>query len=149
MILARILLKLGGIGLYRIGSIINFIELSYFLLSYFLFCFILRGILCLFQTDIKKIIAYSSIFHIRIIPICLIFFNLLSCKIILFRIIFHGIISPLLFLNVRIIYEKEKTRQILLIRGISIKSPLLIFFFIFTFLRRLPTPPFMSFIQEI
>jgi len=41
IILASILLKLGGIGLYRIGSIINFIELSYFLLSYFLFLFYL------------------------------------------------------------------------------------------------------------
>jgi len=149
MILASIILKLGGVGIFRIGGFLNFSILKIYFFSYFLFRLVIRGIICLFQTDLKKVIAFSSIFHIRIIPICLTFCNLLSIKVFILGIVLHGIISPILFLMVGILYEREKTRQIFLIKNIIFKNPLLIILLVFFFLSSLPTPPFISFIQEI
>jgi len=75
--------------------------------------------------------------------------NLLRIKTLLILIFLHGIISPILFLLVGVIYENLKTRQLLLIRGIRLSSPILTLFLIFRFLRTLPAPPFSSFISEV
>lgn len=70
IILAGILLKLGGYGLYRIINLIfysRFYYLDCYLMSINLVGAVYIGFLCLRQVDIKSLIAYSSICHIRLV----------------------------------------------------------------------------------
>lgn len=73
MILAGILLKLGGIGMLRFFSYLRSLRLNNFLALVRLFGMLLVGRGCLFITDLKKIIAFSSIAHIGLAISLLVF----------------------------------------------------------------------------
>jgi len=123
MVLAGILLKLGGMGLIRLNSLLAKPELLSVIGGYLVFSFAIRGIMCLFQTDFKKVIAYSSIFHIRVIPILTILPNSIGVKGILVMMLLHGLISPILFMLVGVGRKLLKTRMIILIQGMGILAP--------------------------
>jgi len=149
MVLAGILLKLGGMGLIRLNSLLAKPELLSVIGGYLVFSFAIRGIMCLFQTDFKKVIAYSSIFHIRVIPILTILPNSIGVKGILVMMLLHGLISPILFMLVGVGRKLLKTRMIILIQGMGILAPWLLTPIVFGFLLNLPCPPFLSFLGEI
>jgi len=149
MVLAGILLKLGGMGLIRLNSLLAKPELLSVIGGYLVFSFAIRGIMCLFQTDFKKVIAYSSIFHIRVIPILTILPNSIGVKGILVMMLLHGLISPILFILVGVGRKLLKTRMIILIQGMGPLAPWLLTPIVFGFLLNLPCPPFLSFLGEI
>jgi len=149
MILAGVLLKLGGVGLIRFMSIINILLLKSMFLGYFLVFLCYVTIVCCFQSDFKRLVAYSSVSHIITIPIMLFSSRVLSVKGIVSIMFLHGISSPLLFSLVGIIYSITSTRQHILVRGLLCSNPLLSFFMVLSFFFSLSAPPYPSFIAEV
>ena len=118
MILAGVLLKLGGYGLIRFRYFFTF---SYLLAVFLCIALIgggLLGVNCLSQRDIKVIIAYSSVVHIAFIILGIISNNgwgIIGATII---IVAHGICSSGIFACANILYERRHSRRLLLNRGI-------------------------------
>jgi len=148
MILAGVLLKLGGVGLIRIKGLLDlgFLENFY---SYFMLSYLVASVLCYYQTDFKKVIAYSRVFHIRLIPVLVLVNTPLADSRLVILMFMHGVISPLLFFLVGARYEIVGRRQTMLIRGIFLGAPTLSFMAAMTFVATLPAPPFTSFVGEV
>lgn len=134
IILAGVLLKLGFYGIYRFKRFffLDIINLSLFLINVSFLGAIIIRIYCLFQVDIKALIAYSSISHIGIaLAGCLTFYSFGSYGILII-IIGHGLCRSGLFCLSNIIYERFYTRNIFLIKGIIIVFPnLTLWWFLF------------------
>jgi len=149
IILAGVLLKLGGVGLLRSIALLDLVELSKLTLAYFIVFLVYVTIVCLFQSDFKRLVAYSSVSHIIAIPLLLLSNNLISTKRIIMLILFHGLRSPILFILVGVVYSMFSTRQLILIRGLILTSPLIRFILILAFFFTLSAPPFPSFVSEV
>ena len=143
-ILAGLLLKLGGYGLIRVAFWIimgsGFFETSegvilrYVLLTIAVVSMIYPALVALRQTDLKKMIAYSSISHMGTVLLGLAAFNQLGFAGAIFMMVAHGVISPALFLIAGVIEHNTKnhTRDINEVSGLIHKMPviggLLLFF---------------------
>ena len=149
IILAGVLLKLGGVGLLRFTSICDYSNISTFSLSYLIIRTFFVTLTCCFQSDFKRLVAYSSVRHIITIPFLLISNNFLSLKTLLLVMLFHGLSSPALFVLVGVIYSFYQTRQLVKTRGILTLSPLLSLILILAFFFTLSAPPFPSFVREV
>lgn len=149
IILAGILLKLGGVGLIRIVPVFNRGVLVSILLVYLIYGAIFRGALCINQRDYKKIIAYRSIFHMRALPILVLRGTELSVKGIIIIMVLHGITSPCLFFLRGVIYKMFGTRQLFLIKGCRRYSNIFLLVIVLLFFRALPAPPFPAFLGEV
>lgn len=149
MILAGVLLKLGGVGLIRFSCVIDFNSLKFYLIGYFLVFLCYVTLVCCFQSDFKRLIAYSSVSHMITIPIMIFSSNLVSFKGVVSVIFLHGLRSPLLFILVGIIYRYTSTRQHIILRGLITYRPLFSFFSVLAFFFTLSAPPFPSFISEV
>jgi NADH-quinone oxidoreductase subunit M len=106
-------------------------------------------LICCFQSDLKRLVAYSSVSHMIAIPILLLSNSSLAFKSSVILIFFHGISSPLLFMCVGVIYSVFSTRQIVLLRGLLLFSPLFSLILIIAFVFTMSTPPFPSYVAEV
>ena len=149
IILAGVLLKLGGVGLIRFINILNIEVLKYYLIGYFCLFLVYATFVCCLQSDFKRLVAYSSVSHMITIPIILFSSSFLGLKGVISIIFIHGISSPLLFMLVGIMYSITSTRQHVLIRGILCVSPLLSFIIVISFFFNVSAPPLPSFISEV
>lgn len=149
IILAGILLKLGGVGLIRFSRFINIAELKMYLLSYLLVFLVYVTLVCCFQSDFKRLVAYSSVSHITTIPVIILSSSLVGIKGIIRIIFLHGISSPLMFMLVGTLYLYTSTRQHVLMRGLLCVRPLFSFFMVLSFFFTMSAPPFPSFMAEI
>jgi NADH-ubiquinone oxidoreductase chain 4 len=118
--LAGIILKLGGYGLvrvfsflYNIGLKYNFIWIRIRLVGGFLV-----RLICLRQTDLKRLIAYSSVAHIGIVLAGLITITYLGLSGSYVLIIGHGLCSSGLFCLANISYERLGSRRLLINKGL-------------------------------
>lgn len=150
MLLAGVLLKLGGLSLYRFLTYYNFGNSLHFLVLSLLFLgIVIASLVCCIQSDIKRLIAYSSVVHITSVGV-----GLLTCLILGFKrgliiIVIHGISSPLIFYMVGEVYDLLRTRLIVLIRGLYYLSPVIFWSMILIFFLTTPVPPIFSFLGEI
>jgi NADH:ubiquinone oxidoreductase subunit 4 (subunit M) len=149
VILARILLKLGGVGLLRLRLFMNQSYLSNSILSYFIIFIIYSSLVCCYQSDLKRLIAYSSVAHMMVIPFLVISNNILAVQALVLVMLLHGLSSTLLFMSVGILYSMFSSRQLVLIRGLVLTSPLFSFILIITFLFTLSAPPLPSYVAEV
>lgn len=149
MILAGVLLKLGGAGLIRFSWIFNFIVIKKVLLSYFMVVMVYVGLVCIIQRDFKRLVAYSSVFHIIVVPLLLISNNNLSYQAFLIVIFLHGLSSPLIFIIVGVIYKIYGSRQFVVLRGLALIRPVLRIFLLIIFFFTISAPPFPSFVAEV
>lgn len=149
IVLAGVLLKLGGVALIRCFSITNWFFLSSFTLSYFLVCLIYVPFVCSFQSDFKRLVAYSSVSHIIVVPIILCFYSLIGLKGLILVLLFHGLRSPLLFSIVGFVYNLYSTRQLVSLRSLHLINPLFSFVLVIAFFFTLCVPPFPSFVSEV
>lgn len=149
VILAALLLKLGGVGLVRMLPFINISHLTSSILGYLMVMTVFSFLCCCFQSDIKRLIAYSSVAHIMTVPILVLSMNILSVQSIVIIMLFHGLRSSILFMLVGTLYSMYGRRQLVLIRGLILISPLLRFLAILMFFFTISAPPFPSFIAEV
>lgn len=149
IILAGVLLKLGGVGLLRFTSICDYADLSSFTLSYFIIITFFVTLICCFQSDFKRLVAYSSVSHIITVPFLLLSNSSLSLKSTMLIMLFHGLSSPALFILVGVAYSIFQTRQLIGSRGILVLNPLLSLMLVLAFFFTLSAPPFPSFIREV
>ena len=123
--------------------------MGYYSLGYFVLFLVYVPLVCAFQSDFKRLVAYSSVSHMMVVPIMCILFSPLSLKGVLLVLLFHGLRSPLLFSLVGYTYSLFGTRQLVFIRGLIVLSPLLSFLYVMAFFFSLCVPPFPSFISEV
>ena len=147
MLLAAVLLKIGGYG------IIWFVpwmpaHRSFILSIWAIFGGAVVSILCVRQSDIKVLIAYSSVAHIRLAISCLLtktFLGVISAIIIL---IAHGISSSLLFMAAGELYALTIRRQFYLNSGLLIRAPLITAIWFIGAIANMGTPPLINFWAE-
>jgi NADH-quinone oxidoreductase subunit M len=151
VILAGILLKLGGFGFLRY-SIGLFPDSSAFFTPFvFVICIlgvVYSSLTTIQQVDLKKIIAYSSVGHMGIVTIGI--FSSMSQGIAgsIFLMVSHGIVSGALFLCIGFLYERHGTRVIKYFSGLLTTMPLFSVFFIIFTMANIGLPGTSSFIGE-
>lgn len=143
IILAGVLLKLGGYGIIRVFPLFDEVLLKFspFLISLGLLGGVLASLICIRQTDCKSLVAYSSVAHMALVLVGFSINNFLGYAGAIVIIIAHGLCSSGLFSLVGIIYDRLGTRSLILIRSIITVRPLLsLWWFIFS-IRNIAAPP--------
>nr|UKG23819.1 NADH dehydrogenase subunit 4 [Asteroschema tubiferum] len=152
MILAAILLKMGGYGLIRLSNLfwINFNNsISTILIIFCCWGGALTSLICLTQTDLKSLIAYSSVSHMSLMVAGISTNTNWAINGSIIVMIAHGLVSSALFLIANIFYERSGTRTLIISRGLkNIFSILPIWWLIFA-CANLGLPPLPNSIGEI
>jgi len=114
IILAGILLKLGGYGIIRILIFVRYRNIVLFIIIFSLLGGRMLRIVCLINRDIKVIIAYSSVVHIALIIVNVLSKNFWRLNGTIIIILAHGLCSSGIFSCANIIYERSHSRRIIL-----------------------------------
>ena len=117
IILAGILLKLGGIGIIRFINIVQGAYFKIICISISLIGMVIVAATCLKITDLKSVIAFSSVSHIGMVILILIMSRKLSIWIAFFIMLTHAFRSSIIFFCRYVIYTISGTRNILLNKG--------------------------------
>jgi len=126
VILAGILLKMGGYGFIRFSIGMFPLASEFFLPLIFVtsvIAIIYTSFVALAQTDMKKLIAYSSVAHMGIVTIGIFVLNQQGLEGAMMQMISHGIVSAALFLCVGVIYDRMHTREINFYGGLVNRMP--------------------------
>ena len=151
VILAGVLLKLGGYGFIRF-SLPMFPEASaqfttlVFALS--MVAMIYTSLVALVQEDMKKLIAYSSVAHMAIVTAGLFAFNVQGLEGAMIVMLSHGLVSGALFLCVGVIYDRLHTREISRYGGLAINMPKYALFFLLFTMASIGLPGTSGFVAE-
>jgi len=152
VILAGILLKLGGYGFLRF-SLPMFpnasLELAPMIYWLSVIAIIYTSLVAYRQKDIKKLIAYSSVAHMGFVTMGIFAFNLQGIQGGIYQMLSHGIISGALFFCVGVIYDRMHTREIAFYGGLVKRMPVYAAFFMLFTMANVGLPGTSGFVGEI
>nr|YP_010625176.1 NADH dehydrogenase subunit 4 [Limatus durhamii]WBG72616.1 NADH dehydrogenase subunit 4 [Limatus durhamii] len=151
MILAGVLLKLGGYGLLRVFSMLQILgmKFNFFWISISLVGGVLVSLICLFQMDLKSLIAYSSVAHMSIVlsgMLTMSYWGLNGSYILM---IAHGLCSSGLFCLANISYEQMMSRSMLINKGMLNLMPSLSMWWFLLCSSNMAAPPTLNLLGEI
>nr|WOL37376.1 NADH dehydrogenase subunit 4 [Polyopes affinis] len=152
VILAGILLKLGGYGFLRFSLPLFPSASIYFtplIFTLSLVAIIYASLTTLRQIDLKKIIAYSSVSHMGFVTIGIFSLNAQGIEGSILLMLSHGLVSSALFLCVGMLYDRYKTRIIKYYSGLIQVMPIFGIFFLFFSFANIGFPGTSSFIGEL
>nr|YP_010950614.1 NADH dehydrogenase subunit 4 [Triglops macellus]WMI36570.1 NADH dehydrogenase subunit 4 [Triglops macellus] len=151
MILAAVLLKLGGYGMMRMVVMLEPLtkELSYPFIVFALWGVIMTGSICLRQTDLKSLIAYSSVSHMGLVVGGILIQTPWGFTGALVLMIAHGLASSALFCLANTSYERTHSRTMLLARGLQMVLPLMTAWWFIASLANLALPPLPNLMGEL
>ena len=151
VILAAILLKMGGYGFLRF-SLPMFPDASHYFqpLVYTLsvIAIIYTSLVALVQEDMKKLVAYSSVAHMGFVTMGIFSFTRQGIDGAIFQMISHGLVSGALFLSVGVIYDRMHTREISAYGGLVNRMPLYALVFMFFTMANVGLPGTSGFVGE-
>jgi len=151
VILAGVLLKMGGYGFLRLSipllpEATQFFAPLIFGLS--VVAVIYTSLVALAQEDMKKLIAYSSVAHMGLVTIGAFILNVQAVQGSMFQMLSHGIVSAALFLCVGVVYDRMHTHEIAAFGGLVHRMPRYAFVFMFFTLASIGLPGLSGFIGE-
>jgi NADH-quinone oxidoreductase subunit M len=151
VILAAILLKMGGYGFLRF-SVPMFphasMDLAPLIFTLSVIAVIYTSLVALVQEDMKKLIAYSSVAHMGFVTIGAFVLNIQGVQGSLFQMLSHGIVSAALFLCVGVVYDRMHTREIAAYGGLVHRMPRYAFTFMIFTLASVGLPGLSGFVGE-
>ena len=152
MILAGVLLKMGGYGFIRF-SLPMFPHASEFfaplIFSLSIIAIIYTSLVALAQSDMKKLIAYSSVAHMGFVTIGIFTLTEQGIAGAMFQMISHGLVSAALFFSVGVVYDRLHTRDISAYGGVAAVMPRYAVFFMFMMLASVGLPGTSGFVGEM
>nr|YP_010338986.1 NADH dehydrogenase subunit 4 [Sahlingia subintegra]UNJ19076.1 NADH dehydrogenase subunit 4 [Sahlingia subintegra] len=151
VILAGILLKMGGYGFIRF-SLPLFVEASIFftplIYTLSIVATIYASLITLRQVDFKKAIAYSSVAHMSFVTLGIFSYNLQALEGSIILMLAHGIVASALFLCIGMLYDRSKTRIIKYYSGLTQTMPIHSIFFMFFIFSSIAFPGTCNFVGE-
>nr|BCD56138.1 NADH dehydrogenase subunit 4 [Grus monacha] len=151
MLLAALLLKLGGYGIMRITLLTGPLpeHLHYPFLTLALWGALMTSSICLRQTDLKALIAYSSVSHMGLVIAASTIQTHWSFSGAMILMISHGLTSSMLFCLANTNYERTHSRILLLTRGLQPLLPLMATWWLLANLTNMALPPTTNLMAEL
>jgi proton-translocating NADH-quinone oxidoreductase chain M len=151
VVLAGILLKLGSYGFLRFSLPLLPEASLYF--TPFVFALSILGVIypsltAIRQTDLKRIIAYTSVAHMNLVMIGLFSFNVVGLEGAIMQSLSHGFVSSALFLIIGIVYDRHHTRMVKYYSGLVHTMPLFTIIFLIFTMANIALPGTSSFVGE-
>ncbi len=151
VILAAILLKMGGYGFLRF-SLPMFPDASLYFQNFVymlsIIAIVYTSLVALMQEDMKKLIAYSSVAHMGFVTMGIFTLNRQGIDGAMFQMISHGLVSGALFLCVGVAYDRMHTREIAAYGGLVKTMPLYAFTFMVFTMANVGLPGTSGFVGE-
>jgi NADH-quinone oxidoreductase subunit M len=151
VVLAAIMLKMGAYGFLRLSLPIApdaSHYLSGFIITLSLIAVIYIGLVALVQTDMKKLVAYSSIAHMGFVTLGFFVFNPMAVQGGIVQMISHGFISGAMFLSIGVLYDRMHSRQIADYGGVVNRMPKFAAFFVLFSMANCGLPATSGFVGE-
>nr|YP_007025692.1 NADH dehydrogenase subunit 4 [Neotrypaea thermophila]AEW68331.1 NADH dehydrogenase subunit 4 [Neotrypaea thermophila] len=151
MMLAGVLLKLGGYGLIRILPFFLKINksMTWLWISIGVVEEVVVSIMCLRQTDMKSLIAYSSVAHMGLVLAGLMLYNTWGLSGSLTIMVGHGLCSSGLFYLANVVYSRTSTRSLLINKGLMAIMPSMSFWWFLLSVGNMAAPPTINLLGEI
>jgi len=151
VVLAGILLKLGSYGFIRFTLPLLPEASLYF--TPFVFALSILGVIyasltAIRQTDLKRIVAYTSVAHMNLVMIGIFSFNVVGLEGAILQSLSHGFVSSALFLIIGVIYDRHHTRMVKYYSGLAHTMPLFTIIFLIFTMANIALPGTSSFVGE-
>ncbi len=152
VILAGALLKLGTYGAFRIGlpmAPLGGAELANFFAILAILGIVVAALICWVQTDVKKLVAYSSVSHMGMLMLGLFALNPIGVQGSVLYFINHGLSTGALFLLIGMVYERYHTKDMDKLGGLGSAMPIWSVFMVFFVFSSVGLPGLNGFVGEV
>ena len=151
VILAGVMLKLGTYGILRFCLPLfphAAVRMAPFIAVLAIIGIVYGALVAAVQTDLKRLVAYTSVSHLGFVVLGLFAFSTVSIEGAIYQMLNHGVSTGALFLAVGMLYDRRHTFEIKEFGGLATPMPILMSYFLFICLSSLALPPLNGFIGE-